>query len=123
MTQQFADRLLNAAMGAAEVMSVYLGDRLGWYRALAGGGPATAAELVARAGGAERYAREWLEQQASIGILTVDGAGRFTLPAGAAEVLTDTTSLSYLAPIARMLCAAGMQLPALVEAYRTGGGV
>jgi SAM-dependent methyltransferase len=45
------------------------------------------------------------------------------LPPAAAEVLTDTSSLSYLAPLARMLCAAGVQLPALTWAYRTGGGV
>jgi len=38
-TEQFAERLFNAALGTAEVMSVYLGDRLGWYRALAEGGP------------------------------------------------------------------------------------
>jgi hypothetical protein len=52
------------------VLSIYLGDRLGWYRALAEGGPATAEDLTARAGGATRYAKEWLEQQASYGILT-----------------------------------------------------
>ncbi len=122
-TEAFADRLFNAALGTVEVMSVYLGDRLGWYRALAEGGPANVAELTARAGGHERYAREWLEQQATCGILTVGEDGRFTLPPGAAEVLTDRASLYYLAPLARMLCAAGVQLPALVDAYRTGGGV
>ena len=122
-TDAFADRLFQAALGAAETMSVYLGDRLGWYRALAEGGPATAAELTQRAGGADRYAEEWLEQQAVIGILTVTEDGRFALPPAAAEVLTDTASLSYLAPLARMFCAAGMQLPALTEAYRSGGGV
>lgn len=122
-TDDFAARLLNAALGTVEVMSVYLGDRLGWYRALADGGPATAAELTERAGGSPRYAREWLEQQASFGILAVEGDGRFGLRAGPAEVLTDRASLSYLAPLARMFCAAGMQLPALTEAYRTGGGV
>jgi predicted O-methyltransferase YrrM len=122
-TEEFADRLFRSALGTAEVLSIYLGDRLGWYRALAEGGPATADELVARAGGAPRYAKEWLEQQASSGILTVDGDGRFVLPRGAAEVLTDTTSLNYLAPLARMLSAAATQLPALLDAYRTGGGV
>ncbi|WP_173078374.1 class I SAM-dependent methyltransferase [Phytohabitans rumicis] len=120
--EQFAERLFQASLGTVEVLSAYLGDRLGWYRALADGGPATPAELVARAGGAERYAREWLEQQASFGILTVED-GRFTLPAGAAEVLTDERSLSYLAPLARMFGAAAIQLPGLLEAYRTGGGV
>jgi 2-polyprenyl-3-methyl-5-hydroxy-6-metoxy-1,4-benzoquinol methylase len=120
--EQFAERLFQASLGTVEVLSAYLGDRMGWYRALADAGPATPAELIARAGGAERYAREWLEQQASFGILTVED-GRFALPPGAAEVLTDERSLSYLAPLARMLGAAAIQLPALREAYRTGGGV
>jgi predicted O-methyltransferase YrrM len=122
-TEEFADRLFRSALGTVEVLSIYLGDRLGWYRALAEGGPATADELVARAGGAPRYAKEWLEQQASYGILTVADDGKFALPDAAAEVLTDTESLNYLAPLARMLSAAAMQLPALLEAYRTGGGV
>ena len=122
-TEEFAERMLRSALGTAEMLSVHLGDRLGWYRALADGGPATPAELVGRAGGAERYAREWLEQQASYGILTVADDGRFALPAGAAEVLTDTASLNYLAPLARMFAAAAGQLPALVTAYRDGGGV
>jgi predicted O-methyltransferase YrrM len=64
-----------------------------------------------------------LEQQASFGILTVDGDGRFRLPPAGAEVLTDPASLAYLAPLARMIAAAGAQMPALVRAYSTGGGV
>jgi 2-polyprenyl-3-methyl-5-hydroxy-6-metoxy-1,4-benzoquinol methylase len=122
-TEEFADRLFRAALGTVEVLTIHLGDRLGWYRALAEGGPATAEELVARAGGAPRYAKEWLEQQASFGILTVADDGRFALPDAAAEVLTDPDSLNYLAPLARMLAAAATQLPALLDAYRTGGGV
>jgi ubiquinone/menaquinone biosynthesis C-methylase UbiE len=121
--EEFGERLFGSTLHLIDVLAVYLGDRLGWYRALAEGGPATAAELVARAGGAERYAREWLEQQAGTGILTLEDDGRFALPPGAAEVLTDSASLSYLAPLARMFGAAAVQLPALVEAYRTGGGV
>jgi 2-polyprenyl-3-methyl-5-hydroxy-6-metoxy-1,4-benzoquinol methylase len=122
-TDEFADRLFRAALGTIEILSVHLGDRLGWYRALAEHGPAGPAELAARAGGAERYAREWLEQQAAAGILEVTPDGRFELPPGAAEVLTDPSSLAYLAPLARMLAAAATQLPALEDAYRTGGGV
>ena len=121
--EEFSERLFGATLHMIDVMAVYLGDRLGWYRALAEGGPATAAELVSRAGGSERYAREWLEQQAGSGILTVAEGGRFVLSPGAAEVLTDPDSLAYLAPLARMFGAAAAQLPALVDAYRTGGGV
>ena len=49
-----------------------MGDRLGLYEALRDGSAVTSSELAATTGIAERYAREWLEQQAAIGYLTVD---------------------------------------------------
>ena len=58
-------RLFMDAVGAFDLFSVYLGDRLGLYRALADKGPLTSAELAEAAGIHERYAREWLEQQAA----------------------------------------------------------
>ena len=128
-----AQRVLDSALGATDLLAVFLGDRLGWYRSLRDEGPATPGELAARTGTDPRYAREWLEQQAVTGLLTVDlpqqrgadagAARRYALPAAVAEVLTDEHSLSYLGPLGRMLAASAMQLPALLEAYRTGGGV
>src|SRR5215468_8936932 len=56
-------RLLESALNTMETCCVYLGDRLGLYRALQDRGPCTAAELAAAAGVDRRYAREWLEQQ------------------------------------------------------------
>ncbi len=114
--------MVSAVVGALEMAAVDIGDRLGWYRALADA-PATASQLAERTITAPRYAREWLEQQAVTGLLTIDDDGRFALPTAAAEVLTDRHSLMYLAPIARMFAAAARQLPALLEAYRSGGGV
>ncbi|MGP3955521.1 class I SAM-dependent methyltransferase [Nonomuraea sp. 3N208] len=122
-TDEFAERLFQASLGTIEVLSVHIGDRMGWYRALAAHGPAGPGELVARAGGHERYAKEWLEQQGAYGILEVAPDGRFVLPKGAAEVLTNEAGLAYLAPLARMLAGAAVQMPALLEAYRNGGGV
>jgi 2-polyprenyl-3-methyl-5-hydroxy-6-metoxy-1,4-benzoquinol methylase len=121
-------RIFEAALGAADILSIYLGDRLGWYRSLAADGRCTATELAGRTGTHERYAREWLEQQAVTGLLSVEDAGdpadrRYSIPAAAAEVFTDETSLSYLAPFARMFASAAIQLPSLLDAYRTGGGV
>ena len=141
-----ADRVLGAALGMVDTLAIYLGDRLGWYRSLAADGPATPLQLAERTGTDPRYTREWLEQQAVTGLLSVadsddrqassDGApagvpsepGRadarvYSLPSAAAEVLTDQHSLNYLAPLARMFAAAGPALPALLEAYRSGGGV
>jgi 2-polyprenyl-3-methyl-5-hydroxy-6-metoxy-1,4-benzoquinol methylase len=127
--EEFAQRLLDAVLGAQFVQAAYLGDRLGYYRALAEAGPLTAPELAARTGTAERYAREWLEHQAVAGALAVDEPGaapearRFELPAGAAEVLTDPTSPAHVLPMARMVGGLGQHLDDLVEAYRTGNGV
>ena len=49
-----------------------MGDRLGLYRALAGAGPLTPAELAERTGTAERYVREWLNAQAAGGYVDYD---------------------------------------------------
>jgi hypothetical protein len=51
-------------------------------------GPATSAELAARAEVHERYAREWLGAMASAGYVEYDPASRrFTLPAEHTPVL------------------------------------
>lgn len=124
----FADRVLGALLGAQEIQALYLGDRLGWYRALAGNA-LTPGELASVTGTAERYAREWLEHQAAAGYLTVDSPGaaprerRYALPAAHAAVLVDEDSLAYLAPVGRMAAATGRVLDRLADAYRTGGGV
>ena len=69
---EFVERVFAALLGTQEVQAIYLGDRLGWYRALADGGPMTSVELAAATGTHERYAREWLEHQAVCGYVTVD---------------------------------------------------
>jgi 2-polyprenyl-3-methyl-5-hydroxy-6-metoxy-1,4-benzoquinol methylase len=122
-------RLLPAFQGAIDIFAIYLGERLGYYRALATDGPATASELATRTASNERYAREWLEQQAASGFLTVDDARmgpdrrRFTLPAGHREVLVDTESLAYLAPLAHMVATVGRKSDAVIAAYKSGGGI
>ncbi len=117
------ERLFSAAVASFDLAGVYLGDRLGWYRSLEAAGPATADELATRTATDARYAREWLEQQATAGILAADADGRFRMPDGHAAVLVDPTSLNQMAPLARMVAAAFGRLPALVEAYRSGDGV
>ncbi|WP_024795062.1 class I SAM-dependent methyltransferase [Tomitella biformata] len=120
-----AQRVVDAALGTVDILSIYLGDRLGWYRSLDVDGPATADELAARTGTNSRYTREWLEQQAVTGLLDVaDGEHpSFALSRAGAEVFADEHSLAYLAPLARLLCGAAKRLPELLEAYRSGGGV
>ena len=124
----FVQRLFDSNLQALEVLSVYLGDRLGLYRVLAANGPMTAQEMSAAAGIDTRYAREWLEQQAAAAILDVDATlpeddRRFGLSPAHAEVLTDPESPYAMAALCRSTSAIGGALPLLLEAYRTGDGV
>src|SRR6266508_779531 len=118
----FAARLSQAGLGSLEILSVYLGDRLGLYRALRDGGPLTPVELGSHAGIDRRYAREWLEQQAASGILEVDAVAagpedwRFTLPEPYAEALLDPDSPHSISPLARSIVACAKVLPQLMEA-------
>jgi 2-polyprenyl-3-methyl-5-hydroxy-6-metoxy-1,4-benzoquinol methylase len=121
-------RLFESSLGMGEVLTVYLGDKLGLYAALRDG-PATASELAARANVFERYAREWLEQQASAGILDADdpsadhGARRYALPDGVAEALLEPDSPYSIAPLCKSFVALAGAMPDLLTAFRSGGPV
>lgn len=125
----FIEQFLQYTSGAFNIFSIYIGDRLGLYRALAENGPFTAAELAAHTGTHERYVREWLEQQTVAGILAAEDESlhhserRFLVPPGHVEVLIQCDSLNYLAPMAQLIVGTVHPLPALLEAYRSGGGV
>ena len=123
------ERLFGSALGAMDLLCVYLGDRLGLYRALADAGPSTSSEVASAAGVHERYAREWLEQQAMAGIVeavdpeATDLERRYTLPAAHHEVLLDGASLNHMTPMAQLVVACALPLHAVADAFRTGDGV
>jgi 2-polyprenyl-3-methyl-5-hydroxy-6-metoxy-1,4-benzoquinol methylase len=128
--QGLATRLFAAGLATAELMTAYIGARLGLYEALASAGPLTAGGLAERAGIATRYALEWLEQQAACGILEVDDPGRapedrlYLLPEGHREALTNRDSIHWIAPMALLPVGSIAQaLPDLLHAYRTGTGL
>ncbi|NMO49731.1 methyltransferase domain-containing protein [Actinoplanes sp. TBRC 11911] len=100
-----------------------IGDRLGLYRAMAGAGPLTPAELAGKTGTVERYVREWLSAQAAAGYVTVDSDGRFELPAENAIALTDETSPACVIGGFGLMLAALRSTDKLVTAFRTGEGV
>ncbi|WP_326836581.1 class I SAM-dependent methyltransferase [Amycolatopsis rhabdoformis] len=127
-----AARVFDAAVATADVIAIALGDRLGYYRCLAGGGR-TPGELAAATATDERCAREWLEQQAVSGFLvttdTVAGTDtdadterRYRFAPGAETVLADQDALAYLSPLARQLVSAAGHVPDVAEAFRTGHG-
>ncbi len=121
---QFIGRILSDLGGALSVPLVRIGDRLGLYRTLYEAGAMTAGDLAAKAGIAERYAREWLSHQAASGYLAYEASsGKFILPPEHAMVFVNADSPVYLQG-AFDLAAAMMENQTLVEpAFRTGKGV
>lgn len=125
----FAGRLFEAALGAFDLLTIHLGLDLGLYDALRDGGPATSAALARRTRIDERYAREWLEQQAVTGILEVDDpaatadARQYALPSAHAEALLDAESVAASQSMVRFMVSGARMLPALADAYRSGAGV
>jgi len=124
-TGTFADGVFDATLGYFKIWSMYLGLRLGLYEVLREG-ELDADAVAERAGIDPRYAREWLEQQATIGVLEADVSREpptFRLPEDAAESLLDPDSLSYLGATIRQLASLRALIDPVVDAFRTGEGV
>ena len=126
--EEFSGNLFMACLATVELANVELGVRLGLYEALAGAGPVTSAQLAELGGIAERYAREWLEQQATAGVVEVDDATaepterRFTLPNAHAHVLIDDDSEACMKPCAAVVPWVAKALDIMVEEFRQGTG-
>lgn len=124
--EAFVQRYNTAVLGAFDVASTYLGLKLGFYRSLADDGPATATELARRTGANERLVREWLEQQGATELLAAtkdDGEWRFALPPEHASALLDPDAVDGVGGTMLSLVSDLVQLPRLVESFRTGVGI
>lgn len=103
---------------------VVMGDRLGYYRALASEGPLTAAELARRTETGEKYVREWLNAQAAGDYLTYDPASeRYALPAEYAIALTDENSPAFLPGFFQLATGVVRDAGRVMEAARSGDGM
>src|SRR5689334_21783442 len=74
--QAFIEKVLGDTSGTMTTILASIGDRLGLFKDLSTNGATTSAELAARTGIHERYAREWLGGMASAGYLEYDPISR-----------------------------------------------
>ena len=112
---------LGATLGAALVV---IGDKLGLYKAMAGAGPITSAQLADRTGTAERYVREWLNAQAAGGYVTYDPATRtYALPPEQALALADESSPFFLCGAFQLFASLVRDEPKIRAAFTSGAGV
>ncbi len=111
---------LGAAISSALMI---LGDRLGYYKALAER-PRNAAELAKETKTAERYAREWLDNQAAGGIVEYDPAtGRYTLPPEHAFCLASEESPVFVPGAYEVVKATLHGVERMERNFRTGEGM
>jgi SAM-dependent methyltransferase len=121
---EFVHKALGDIGGALTASLVVIGDKLGLYKAMAGAGGLTPAELAARTKTSERYVREWCSAQAAAGYLTYEpSGGRFTLPDAHAAALADEDSPACVLGGFQGMTAATLVAPRMIEAFRTGKGV
>jgi len=122
--QAFAGQMagdIGAAMSGALVV---LGDRLGFYKTLAGAGPMTSAELARATDTNERNVREWLAAQAAAGYVDYDPAGqRFSLNPEQAAVFADEGGPAFMAGGFQLLSAVYQDEEKVAAAFKSGQGM
>ncbi|MEV0584615.1 class I SAM-dependent methyltransferase [Nonomuraea sp. NPDC050310] len=111
---------LGATMGAGGVV---VGDRLGLYKALAGG-RLRPHELAERTGTAVRYVEEWLRGQAAGGYVEYDAAsGSYWLTEEQAFALTDPDGPIFVPGAFQLALGALKADEEITKAFRTGDGM
>ncbi len=126
--EEFVGRIFGATIGALELLTIDLGQRLSLFSSLDTLGDANPADLAKDTGIYPRYAREWLEQQACAGILEValdgdDDTRRYRIPAAHRDALLEPTHPAYVSPLGSFIAPVAGQLDALEAAFRSGAGV
>lgn len=122
--QAFMGKALVDLGASISVPLFILGERLGLYKAMAGAGPMTSAQLASKAGTDERITREWLSNQAAGGYVVYDPAGKtFTLPDEQALAMADETSAVFLHGAFDILQSMFRDLPKFEKMFRDGKGL
>ncbi|HVN85962.1 MAG TPA: methyltransferase domain-containing protein [Candidatus Binatia bacterium] len=121
--KEFVEHVFGFLEGAVISGMIYLGDRLGLYRALQGAEPMTSEELARKTGLNERWVREWLRSQAGAKLLDYKGDGRFELSLEATFVLAEENSPAFAAGGFHSLPQQFAVLEKLPQSFQTGVGL
>jgi 2-polyprenyl-3-methyl-5-hydroxy-6-metoxy-1,4-benzoquinol methylase len=116
--------LVNELGAAANASLVLTGEKLGLWKALAGGAALTSPELAEKTGTRERYVREWLSSQAASGFITYEArTERFSLSPEQAAVFADEHSPVNMTGGFHSLAAVYADEEKLEKAFRNGDGL
>ncbi|WP_394618496.1 class I SAM-dependent methyltransferase [Lentzea sp. JNUCC 0626] len=121
---QFVFRAVDEVGATLNAALVVMGDKLGYYRAMADGEPVSASELADRTGTAEPYAREWLNAQAAGAYVTYDPVtSKYVLPIEHAVALTVEDSPAFLPGMFQIALGTVHDAGRVLDAARSGSGV
>jgi 2-polyprenyl-3-methyl-5-hydroxy-6-metoxy-1,4-benzoquinol methylase len=121
--EQFLGQAVTDIGAAMNGVLVMMGGELGLWKALAGAGPVSCAEIAETSGVAERYVREWASAQAASGYLEYDAdADTFTLPPEQAMAFADEDSPVYLLGGYHLISSAFKDREKIEERFRSGDG-
>jgi len=121
---EFLGKIVNDMGAIASAPMVVIGDKLGLYREMAKIGPLTPSELAVKTGTAERYVREWLNNQAAGGYATYDEkTGKYYLSEEQAFCLADENSPGSVLGAFQIAMSLFKDEPKIRQAFRSGGGV
>lgn len=120
----FAFRVVGDMAAAISGPLLFIGDRLGLFRALAESGPVTTQQLADKTGLQERYVREWAAAMVASEYLGYDPERRtVTMSPEQAMVLARDDSPVFTGGMAQMLPDHYRVLPQIMHAFQHGGGV
>jgi SAM-dependent methyltransferase len=120
----FMGKMVGFMTGGAVSYAVWLGDELGYYRAMAGGAPITSAALATQTGCHPRLTREWLDGQAAAGLITYHAANdSYQLGPEAAMALADERSPVFVARAMSAFASMFIDMPKVATAFRGDGAV
>jgi 2-polyprenyl-3-methyl-5-hydroxy-6-metoxy-1,4-benzoquinol methylase len=122
--EEMVGQLAGHMTGGALCLAVWLGDELGYYRAMAGVGALAADEIAGKTGCNVRLTREWLDSQAAGGLVAYDASSdTYALSDEAAMILADDRSPAFIARGMNALVAMMIDGAKVRDAYRGDGGM
>jgi SAM-dependent methyltransferase len=120
----FVFRAVGEVGAALNCALVVMGDRLGYYRALAERGPLAPSELAEITSTGEKYAREWLGAQAAGEYVSYDpGAGTYAISPEHAVALTDESSPAFVPGLFQIAFGTIADAGRVMDLARSGDGL